>query len=97
VCSNPTTVRMKIGFDPRKDSINRAKHGVSLGEAIRLDWSTAVARPDLRRDYGELRMIALGYIGPRLYYVVFVDRREGRRIISLRRANQREEEIYART
>jgi len=88
---------MSIRFDPAKDAINRAKHGVSLREAARLDWASAVVRPDLRYHYGESRMIALGYIGPRLHYVVFVDRDAERRIISLRKANEREVRIYART
>lgn len=38
---------------------------------------------------------AIGYIGLRLYYVAFVDRADGRRIISLRKANQREVKRYA--
>jgi len=88
---------MRIRFDPNKDAANQAKHGVSLREAAQFDWDSAIVRPDLRRDYGEVRMIALGYIGRRLYYMVFVDREAGRRIISLRRANQREEKIYALT
>ena len=40
-------------------------------------------------------MAAIGYIGLRLYYVAFVDRADGRRIISLRKANQREVKRYA--
>lgn len=42
-------------------------------------------------------MAALGYIGDRLFYVVFVARVKARRIISLRKANQREVNRYAET
>lgn len=42
-------------------------------------------------------MVAMGYIGQRLYVVVYVDRADSRRIISLRKANQREEKRYAET
>jgi uncharacterized protein (DUF4415 family) len=42
-------------------------------------------------------MAALGYIGDRLFYVVFVVRGEARRFISLRKANQREVKRYAET
>jgi uncharacterized DUF497 family protein len=42
-------------------------------------------------------MPALGYIGDRLFYVVFVSRGEGRRIISLLKENQREVRRYAET
>ena len=35
-------------------------------------------------------MCAIAYIGNRLYYVVYVDRDQSRRVISLRKANLRE-------
>ncbi|KXU39017.1 hypothetical protein AXE65_10785 [Ventosimonas gracilis] len=87
---------MKIEFDPAKDAINRNKHGISLGEAARIDWDNVVAWPDRRFDYGEDRISGLGYLGDRLYAVIFVDRGDIRRVISLRKANKREEKTYAR-
>ena len=42
-------------------------------------------------------MAGIGYIELRLYYVVFVDRDDNRRVISLRKANKREENRYANT
>ncbi|UHL65767.1 BrnT family toxin [Paralcaligenes sp. KSB-10] len=86
---------MEITFDPAKDIVNREKHGVSLTLAARFEWDEAVVWEDARRPYGEARQIALGYIGQRLHCVVFVDREEQRRIISLRKANSREVNIYA--
>ena len=62
-----------------------------------LEWDSAVTWPDVRRDYGEPRQCGIGYVGLRLFFVVFVDRADGRRIISLRKANKREEKIYAST
>lgn len=56
--------------------------------------------PDTRHDYGEPRMVALGYIGLRIMALVFVDRPPDkpteRRIISLRKANTREVNRYAK-
>jgi len=86
---------MLIQFDPAKDAINRAKHGISMGEAGGMDWDSAVIWRDDRMDYGEDRMCGLGYLGMRLYFVVFVDRGDIRRIISLRKANPREYRKYA--
>jgi uncharacterized DUF497 family protein len=86
---------MKISFDAAKDATNKAKHGVALAEAANLEWDTAWARPDQRREYGEPRMIGVGYIGLRLFCVVFTDRDNERRIISLRKANAREVSDYA--
>ena len=86
---------MGILYDPAKDAANLAKHGVSLALAIELEWDTAVVWPDARRDYGEPRQCAIAYIGLRLFFVAFVDRADGRRIISLRKANPREVNFYA--
>ena len=84
-----------IDFDPNKDASNSLKHGVSLLEAVDIEWNDAVHWTDTRHDYGELRMCAIAYIGVQLYYVVFVDRADVRRIISLRKANDREIKRYA--
>lgn len=59
-----------------------------------MDWDTALERLDDRNDYGEDRYQALGFIGNRLYLAVFVDREEGRRMISLRKATSREYNEY---
>jgi uncharacterized DUF497 family protein len=92
---------MNVKFDPAKDAVNLAKHGVSLADAAGFEWEAAVVWPDRRRDYDEARMVALGYIGRRIMAVVFVDRPPEqpteRRIISLRKANSREVKRYAET
>ncbi len=92
---------MNVTFDPAKDAANVAKHGVSLTEAAGFEWGSAVVWPDTRRDYGEARMVALGYIGLRIMALVFVDRPPEqpteRRIISLRKANSQEVKRYAET
>lgn len=87
---------MNIRFDAAKDAANLAKHGVSLALAADLEWDSALTWPDTRRAYGEPRECAIGYIGQRLFFVAFVDRADGRRIISLRKANQREVNRYAK-
>ena len=88
---------MNFSFDPAKDAANVAKHGVSLALAAQLEWDTAVIWPDVRRAYGEPRQCGIGYIGLRLFFVAFVDRADERRVISLRKANQREIKRYAET
>lgn len=85
---------MLITFDAAKDRINRAKHGVSLAEAARLDWDNALGWLDTREEYGEDREFVLGAIGNYLYYVVFVERDGVMRIISMRRATNREIRKY---
>jgi len=85
---------MQVEFDPAKDAINKAKHGVSLSLAEQLDWDAALVWADDRFPYGELRMIALAPETNTLYYVAYVDRGDIRRIISLRKAERREVKHY---
>lgn len=88
-------MRFEITFDPLKDSANRIRHGVSLELAKEIEWDHAELRVDGRRDYGEVREIAVVPIRGRMFCVVFTLRNETRRIISLRRANKREVNQYA--
>lgn len=85
---------MKITFDPTKNEKNLIKHGMSLADAIHINWETLRAIQDTRQDYGEVRMIGYALIGTRLHNVVFTDRANTRRIISLRKANKREVQNY---
>jgi uncharacterized protein len=93
-------MQLLIEFDPQKNLTNKAKHGHQLSEAASLEWDTAVYFPDTRQDYGEPRMVCLGYIGQRVMCAVFVDRSSNgktvRRMISLRKANLREVARYAK-
>ncbi|WP_100638781.1 BrnT family toxin [Marinobacter salexigens] len=81
---------MKIEFDPGKDAINTRKHGVSLADAVLLEWECMWLIEDVRNCYGERRMIGYAPIGSRVYCLVFADRGSIRRVISLRKANRRE-------
>ena len=85
---------MDIIFDSAKDVANINKHGLSLADAAKLDWETALVWPDTRYDYCEERQAALAALGRRVFFVGFVDRPEGRRIITLRKANAREVKRY---
>jgi uncharacterized protein len=87
---------MRVEFDPAKDEINRAKHGVSLAQAKGFDWETALEREDNRFDYGELRFVAIGFIDARLYVMVFTEGADDDavRIISLRPAEKHEMRYY---
>ena len=89
---------MNVTFDPAKDMANLAKHGLSLALADELEWDTLECKLDTRREYGEPRQIGYAIADDRLYCVVFVDRPVDapteRRIISLRKANNREKASY---
>lgn len=60
----------------------------AFGDPMRL------VEPDNRHDYGETRYRLLGQIEGRLFVVVYTPRQEALRIISARKANQRETRRY---
>lgn len=88
---------MEITYDSAKDARNTLKHGVSLADAARFEWGAAMIREDTRKPYAERRFQAVGYIGLRLYVMIYCLRADAVRIISLRRANLREVRHYAKT
>ncbi|RVT85669.1 BrnT family toxin [Rhodobacteraceae bacterium CCMM004] len=85
---------MRWTWDEEKAAANLAKHGVAFQDARRLDMGTARVIPDRRRHYGEVRFRAVGFIGDRLHVMVFTPRGDGVRVISLRKANRREERAH---
>ncbi|NBX74827.1 MAG: BrnT family toxin [Alphaproteobacteria bacterium] len=85
---------MRCEWDDKKNMANWAKHGLSFQEADDFDWATAMLEVDERHDYGEQRQTALGYIRGRLMKLVFTHRDDTVRLISLRKANDRERAAY---
>jgi uncharacterized DUF497 family protein len=83
-----------IEYDPIKDLVNQAKHGVSLEAAARAAWDVAVVFRDGRWDYGEIREIAFVPIDHVVHVVIYTTRQGRLRIISVRRANHRERKKY---
>jgi uncharacterized DUF497 family protein len=83
-----------IEFDNDKDRSNRRKHGLPLAAAERIDWTRVVEEIDDRRDYRELRIVALGILAGRIVVCTYTWRGDVRRIISLRRATRSESHEY---
>jgi hypothetical protein len=73
-------------FDPEKDRLNIAKHGISLAQASDLEHITSV--PDPR--FEEARFRAYGLIDGEYYCLVYTLRSGRLRAISLRRAHKKE-------
>ena len=84
----------KFEWDPAKNAANVAKHAVSFGDAIRIFEGPVLELPDLRRDYGEDRIIAIGMLEDVELTLVYTIRSDARRIISARRAHYRERKAY---
>lgn len=87
---------MYISFDPAKEARNRAERGLSFALVAELDWETALAIEDTRRDYGERRIQVLALLGTRLHMAVVTFRQDVVHVISFRKANAKEVERYVR-
>ncbi|TVQ52591.1 MAG: BrnT family toxin [Rhodobacteraceae bacterium] len=87
---------MRWAWDPDKAATNAAKHGVAFDLAPRFDWESALEVEDDRYDYGERRWRAIGPIDGRLHVLVYSIRDDLIRVISLRKANEREARLHAR-
>ncbi len=85
---------MQFTYDPTKNECNIAERNLSFERVREFEFASAVIMEDNRRDYGEVRQRALGLLGGRLHALVFVARSSTIRIISLRKANKREEKFY---
>lgn len=85
---------MNIIFDPAKDRLNIANHGMSLASAADLEWDLALVNEDTREAYGEQRWVGFAPIGRQIYCVVFTEAHDCYRIISLREATNREKCTY---
>jgi len=88
---------MRIEWDSAKNSLNRAKHGLSFEEASRLFRSGVdfVAMFDEEHSDKEDRFIAIGPIKRGVIVVAFTEREDGvLRIISARLASGRERRLF---
>lgn len=86
---------LKVEWNKSKARDNYAKHGVSFEHAKEVfDDPFAIEFLDDRRDYGEERLIMMGMVEGRLFYVVYTERADAIRLISARRATKNEQETY---
>jgi uncharacterized DUF497 family protein len=85
---------MVLEFDESKSRRNLLDRGLGFERFAEMDLLLAVSVDDLRYDYGESRVRMFGPIDGRLHAAVITSRGDRVRVISLRRANEREERWY---
>ncbi|HEX8404860.1 MAG TPA: BrnT family toxin [Duganella sp.] len=81
---------MFITFNPIKRDRTLAERGLDFADALRVFAGSNLELPDVRKNYGEQRTICYGTLDNRLVVVVYARRGRYRRIISMRKANERE-------
>jgi hypothetical protein len=86
---------MPIEFDPAKRDATLDERGLDMARAEEVFAGSHLTVEDGRRDYGETRNITIGFLDGRMVVMVWTLRGRATRIISLRKANEREQALYA--
>ena len=82
-------------WDEEKRRENLAKHGIDFGDAWEMFAGPMLEFLDNREDYGEDRLIGLGFIQGRVVVIVYAEPEEETiRVISLRKASKNEREKF---
>jgi uncharacterized DUF497 family protein len=86
---------MLIEFDRAKRDKTLAERGLDFAKAYEVFAGLHFTGQDNRQDYAEDRFITVGLLDGRLIVMVWTPRGKARRIISMRKANDREKDYYA--
>ncbi len=81
-------------WDGKKNDENWLKHGLSFEDAPKVFSGSCLTLEDTRFDYGEERYITFGFLEGRLVIIAHTTRNGNTRIISMRKANSREQQAY---
>lgn len=88
---------MRYTYDPKKRAANLKKHGYDFEDAHQvIESDKSVTFEDRRFDYTEQRYITLGVLREDVVVIATAETDNEIRVISMRRAERNEEEIYYR-
>ena len=84
---------MEFEFDPAKSDANKAKHGIDFIEAQTM-WDDARLTILPSKYPDEMRYLGIGLIESTHWTVIFTERENVIRLISVRRSRENEKAIY---
>jgi uncharacterized DUF497 family protein len=82
---------MEISYDPAKRAATLEQRGLDFVDAPEVFSGSVFELADDRFDYGEKRYITIGMLRGRMVVLVWTPRGTARHIISMRKANSREQ------
>lgn len=85
---------MAITFDPAKRAITLRERGLDFADVEAVFAGPKFQFVDDRADYGEVRVTTVGWLNQRMVVVVWTARGADCHIISMRKANDREQRRY---
>jgi uncharacterized DUF497 family protein len=87
---------MEITFDPVKRDKTLRERRLDFLRAVEIFDGPNYRFVDDRFDYGEERIVTIGYLDERMMVVVWTQRGSARHVISMRKANDREKVRYGK-
>ena len=85
---------MLFEWDEAKSRRNLNERGFGFEYAARIFSGSTLEKPDNRREYGEVRIQAIGRVINDILFVVYTDRGDTRHIISARLASRKERRLW---
>lgn len=86
---------MEISYDPSKRAITLRERALDFADALEVFAGRTLEVEDIRIDYGECRMLCVGFLKKRMVMLGYVQRGATRHIFSMRKCNAREIKRYS--
>ena len=87
---------IEFDWNEQKRAINLSKHKVDFFDVCKIFFGFTIQKIDNRRDYGEMRINAIGKIGDVIFFVTYTKRGAVYHLISARKASRNERQAYTR-
>lgn len=85
---------MEITYDAEKRALILETRGLDFDDAAQVFAGATFDIEDDRKDYGEARWVTFGLLHERLVAVVWTPRGNGRHVITMWKANDRDRKRY---
>lgn len=83
-----------LEYDETKRLKTLNERGLDFAHAVKVFEGVHYTLEDTRQDYGEPRFITIGFMDGRLVVLAWTPRGKAKRIISMRKANEREQQRF---
>ena len=88
------TLIMRLEFEEEKRAKTIEVRGLGMARAADVLRGATLTVEDDRQDYGEIRFITIGFLDDTMVVLAWTPRDNAYRIISMRKANDRERKLY---
>ncbi|WP_029146599.1 BrnT family toxin [Methylophilus sp. 5] len=85
---------MQIEFDEQKRARTLSDRGLDFRDAVIIFAGEHYTLQDVRQVYSEPRFLNVGWLNQQMVLMVWTPRDRKRRVISMRKCNERERKIY---